>query len=81
MLPKMLTALKFPKPVSKEIEKIQEKFMEEKQIQIIIQDEIVDSFPKVYSPLGIHFYCVHNNLKLLEVLEFEAFVAVFCEFK
>jgi hypothetical protein len=55
--------------------------MYEKQIQIIVDDEIVDSFSKIYCPLGIHFYCVHNNLEFLEALEFEAFVAVFCQFK
>jgi hypothetical protein len=55
--------------------------MEEKQIQIIIDDEIVDSFPKVFSPLGIHFYCVYNNIKLIEYLEFDAFVAVFAEWR
>lgn len=52
--------------------------MEEKLIVISIDDETVDSFIKVPYNLGIYFYCVHNNLQLIDVMEFEAFVFVDC---
>ncbi len=55
--------------------------MDEKLIVISIEDTIVDSFTKVFSPLGIHFYCIHNNLELVESLEFEGFVFVEAKFK
>ena len=55
--------------------------MDEKLIIVSIDNEVVDSFPKIFSPLGIHFYCVHNNINLIECLEFEAFVYVICEWR
>lgn len=55
--------------------------MDEKLIVISCQDEILDSFPKVFSELGLHFYCTHNGLNILSVMEFEAFVFVDVEFK
>lgn len=55
--------------------------METKLIIISMEDDILDSFEKIYSPLGLHFYCEHNGLNVLDVLEFEAFVFVSVEFK
>lgn len=50
--------------------------MEEKLIIISIDDEIVDSFVRIPNDLGIHFYCIHNNIQYIETLEFDAFVFV-----
>lgn len=55
--------------------------MNEKFIEISINDEIVDSFIKEYSPLGIHFYCVHNNIEFVEALEFCGFVHVIAKWR
>lgn len=55
--------------------------MEEKLICIIIDDEIVDSFSKIPSDLGIHFYCIHNNIKHIDTIEMCGFVAVIAEWK
>jgi len=57
------------------------RIMEEKLIVISCQDETLDSFVKPMSELGLHFYSIHNNLNILGVLEFEAFVFVDVEFK
>lgn len=54
--------------------------MGEKLIIISCEDTIIDSFCRVFSGLGIHFYCVHNNVKLISAMEFEAFVFVEIEF-
>lgn len=53
----------------------------EKLIIIKFEEETLDSFSKEFSPLGLHFYCVHNGLKIISVLEFEAFVYVDVQFK
>lgn len=53
----------------------------EKLIIISYQNEILDTMIKPYSQLGLHFYCVHNQLNIVDVLEFEAFVYVDVEFK
>jgi hypothetical protein len=54
---------------------------EEKQIQIIIDDEIVDSFPANWFFFNIYDYAKKNTIKLVECLEFEGFVAVFAEWR
>lgn len=55
--------------------------MDEKLIVISCQDEILDSYSKIFSELGLHFYCIHNSLNILDVLEFDAFVFVNVDFK
>lgn len=55
--------------------------MDETLIVIDVGDEIVDSFVKPYSELGLHFYLTHNNLNLVQVNEMCGFVYVSCEFK
>lgn len=54
---------------------------EEKLVVFILEDEIIDSIVRIPSELGIHFYCEHNGLKLLETIDMCAFTAVFVEFK
>ena len=55
--------------------------MNDKLIIIMMNEEILDSFIKEFSELGLHFYLVHNSLNLVEWLEFEAFVIVCVKFK
>jgi hypothetical protein len=59
--------------------------VEEKQIQIIIDDEIVDSISDIPAWTRNDFlekyFQVNSSAKLIEYLEFEAFVAVFAEWR
>lgn len=55
--------------------------MDTKLIIIAIGEEILESFEKEFSNLGIHFYAIHNQLDILDILEFEAFVWVSVKFK
>jgi hypothetical protein len=58
--------------------------MDEKQIQIIIDDEIVDSFYiNIDEGIDLLPYCEKNGIYVQEdsILEFEAFVAVFAEWR
>lgn len=55
--------------------------MDEKLIVIDVEDEIISSFVKPFSELGLHLYLTHHNLNLVQVIEMTAFVFVSCEFK
>ncbi len=58
--------------------------VDEKQIQIIIDDEIIESIPDIPSWTRLDFinkYCAINNIDVTDSLEFTGFVAVFAEWR
>jgi hypothetical protein len=59
--------------------------MEEKQIQIIIDDEIIDSISGISSWTRLDFlgkyFQTNKSVKFIESLEFEAFIAIFAEWR
>lgn len=54
--------------------------MDEKLIIISINDEIVDTIENL-NPVELCHYIIKNNLQMLELLVFDAFVYVICEWK
>lgn len=54
--------------------------MDEKLVVVSIDNEIVDVADN-FNPIDLCHYLIRNGLKKLDILEFEAFVYVICEWK